>query len=202
MFTTTTRFARHALLLGGLAVAGFIAVACSSDGDATPAAPTAVATSQATAAATEVAAPAIEVTEVRARATPGLENENSAAYAKITNRGTEADRLVGVSVDASVALRAELHTTVREGDMMRMQQVDGWDIAPGETLELAPGGNHVMLIQIARQFVVGQEFTLTLTFQKAGAVQVTVPVMEIATSGMGSPMGGGMGGPATPAPMR
>lgn len=203
MFTNMIRTARHALLFGGLALVGLTAVACSSDEDAeaTPAATaeataaaTSEATSEATAAPTEAAQPAIEVTELRARATPGLENENSAAYAKITNRGTEVDRLVGASVDASVAGTVELHTTVKEGDMMRMQQVDGWDIAPGETLGLAPGGNHVMILGLADQFEVGEQFTLTLIFEQAGEIQVEVPVMEIATSGMG-------GGMATPGAM-
>ncbi|GMU41219.1 MAG: hypothetical protein AMXMBFR23_20850 [Chloroflexota bacterium] len=190
MFNNMTRTARHALLFGGLALAGLTAVACSSDEDAeaTPVATaevTAAATSEATASPTEAAQPAIEVAEIRARATPGLENENSAAYAKITNRGAEADRLVGASVDASIAATVELHTTVKEGDMMRMQQVDGWDIAPGETLELAPGGNHVMILGLVDQFEVGERFTLTLIFEQAGEIQVEVPVMEIATSGMG-----------------
>ncbi|MEX2228528.1 MAG: copper chaperone PCu(A)C [Dehalococcoidia bacterium] len=171
--TALLKAARRPLLISVLVAAAVIGAACSSedetaDADATPA----------------TLAEEIAVENVRARATPGLEDENSAAYAVITNRGAVADRLIGASVDAAVAGRAELHTTIREGDMMRMQQVEGWDIEPGASLELMPGGNHVMLIGIARQFVVGDVFTLTLVFEHAGEVQVEVPVMEIATTPM------------------
>ncbi|PKN83062.1 MAG: hypothetical protein CVU47_00800 [Chloroflexi bacterium HGW-Chloroflexi-9] len=181
----TPKAARRLILIAAIAAAGIFATACSSDSDEDAEATAAPVEATATLAAP--AAPAIEIADIRARATPGLENENSAAYAVITNRGTEKDRLVSGSVDASVAGRVELHTTVKEGEMMRMVQVDGWDIEPGASLELMPGGNHVMILELAEQFVVGDTFTLTLVFEQAGEIEVEVPVMEIATSGMATP---------------
>jgi hypothetical protein len=70
---------------------------------------------------------------------------------------------------------------------MRMVQVEGWDIEPGASLELMPGGNHVMILELAKQFVVGDTFILTLVFEQAGEIEVDVPVMEIETSGMATP---------------
>ena len=190
----TPKAARRLILIAAVAAAAIFATACSSDSDedaeatAAPVEATAtVAAPAETATAAAPAAPAIEITDIRARATPGLENENSAAYAVITNRGTKKDRLVGASVAASVADRAELHTTVKEGEMMRMVQVEGWDIEPGASLELMPGGNHVMILELAKQFVVGDTFILTLVFEQAGEIEVDVPVMEIETSGMATP---------------
>lgn len=189
----TPKAARRLALIAAIAAAGIFATACSSDSDEDAEATTAPVEATATVAATAEptaaapAAPAIEIADIRARATPGLENENSAAYAVITNRGAETDRLVGASVDASVAGRVELHTTVKEGEMMRMVQVEGWDIEPGASLELMPGGNHIMILELAKQFVVGDAFTLTLVFEQAGEIEVEVPVMEIVTSGMATP---------------
>ncbi|MDO9445486.1 MAG: hypothetical protein Q7K37_09230, partial [Dehalococcoidia bacterium] len=101
----TPKAARRLVLIAAVAAAGIFATACSSDSDedadatAAPVETTAtVAAPAETATAAAPAAPAIEITDILARATPGLANENSAAYAVITNRGTETDRLVGASV--------------------------------------------------------------------------------------------------------
>jgi copper(I)-binding protein len=190
----TPKAARRLALIAAIAAAGIFATACSSDSDEDAEATTAPVEATATVAATAEttaaapAAPTIEIADIRARASAGLENENSAAYAVITNRGTEKDRLVSASVDASVADHVELHTTVKEGEMMRMVQVEGWDLEPGASLELMPGGNHVMILELAKQFVVGDTFTLTLVFEKAGEIEIEVPVMEIETSGMSGAM--------------
>jgi periplasmic copper chaperone A len=198
--------ARRLTLLVGVAFVVIVATAaCASDSNdsATPPPAPEVATPAEATPMAEVqpSEPVMVVEGLRARATPGLENENSAAYARITNTGTVPDRLVAASVDESVASRVELHTTVREGDMMRMIQVEeGWAIPAGETLELMPGGNHIMLIGIARQFVVDDTFSLTLTFEQAGSIVLDVPVVEIATTGLAGGEGGGVQPSASPMP--
>lgn len=61
---------------------------------------------------------------------------------------------------------------------MVMQEVDRIDIAAGESVELKPGGYHVMLLDLAAPLEVGQQFTVTLTFESAGDVEVPVEVRE------------------------
>ncbi len=109
-----------------------------------------------------------------ARPSLGL-SPNGVAYMIVTNRGSVADRLVGVS--AGVAKRVELHATVMDGDVMRMRPVtDGVEIPPGQAIEIAPGGLHVMLMEVAAPLSEGDSFPLSLEFERAGAVEVSVHV--------------------------
>jgi copper(I)-binding protein len=62
------------------------------------------------------------------------------------------------------------------GGMMAMRPVDKIAIPAGKTVSLAPGGYHVMLLQLKNPLTTGQKFTLTLTFEKAGKVDVPVEV--------------------------
>lgn len=89
--------------------------------------------------------------------------------------GAAPDRLVGASATA-VARAVELHMMAMEGDVMRMREVPGIDIPAGGTVELKPGGLHLMFVGLARPLAAGTRFPLTLRFEKAGAVQVDVPV--------------------------
>jgi copper(I)-binding protein len=94
-------------------------------------------------------------------------------FLSVENRGG-ADRLVGAR--APVCDRVELHTMRMEGDVMRMRQVDGIDLPPGRTVELAPGGHHLMLMGLKAPLKVGDKFPLTLQFRQAGEVTVEVQV--------------------------
>jgi copper(I)-binding protein len=116
----------------------------------------------------------IEVAEPWARAPIG-QSRNSAAYMTLTNRGTEPDRLVSASTP--VAGKVELHTTVRDGDVMRMRAMGGVELKPGEAVKFAPGGMHMMLLEVER-LRAGGTFTLTLVFEKSGRQDVTVAVRE------------------------
>lgn len=114
----------------------------------------------------------IAVEQAWARATvPSA--KTGAAYLTIRNGGTHADRIV--SMTASVAGRAMGHQTQREGDVLKMQEAP-LDVPPGGVLEMKPGGTHVMLMDLKGALKPGQEFPLTLTFEKAGTVQVPVKV--------------------------
>lgn len=105
----------------------------------------------------------------------------SAAYLTIHNRGSDADRLV--SAAASVAKAVELHTVVKDGDVMRMRPVQAIEVAAGATQKLQPGGYHIMLIGLKAPLKAGDRFPLDLTFEKAGRRVVDVTVGAAAAAG-------------------
>ncbi len=133
------------------------------------------------AAAEIYSAGGLQVGNPWARATPKGATVG-AGYLTITNKGPEADRLVGGS--AAPAARFEVHTTVTENGVARMRQVKGLEIKPGETVELAPGGMHVMLMGLKQPLRQGQTVKGTLVFEKAGTVAI-----EFAVRGIGAPAG-------------
>ncbi len=110
---------------------------------------------------------------------PPLGGRNdTAAYFVVRNQGDEPDRLVGVRSD--VAEAAELHASIADGDVARMQKVDAVDIPPGGEAAFAPGGRHVMLFGLGRDIALGDSFELTLVFERAGDAVVTVRVESLA----------------------
>jgi periplasmic copper chaperone A len=117
-----------------------------------------------------------------ARATPKGATVG-AGYLTITNKGAESDRLIGGS--AVPASRFEVHTTVFEKGVARMRQVSGLEIKPGETVELAPGGMHVMFMGLRQPLLQGQTVKGTLVFEKAGTVAI-----EFAVQAVGAPAAG------------
>jgi len=91
------------------------------------------------------------------------------------NVSTGTDKLVSAS--SPVADKAELHTHLMENGIARMRPVDGGiDVVAGTPTELKPGGLHIMLIGLKAPLTQGESFPLSLTFEKAGTVTVTVPV--------------------------
>jgi copper(I)-binding protein len=112
-----------------------------------------------------------------ARATPPGA-QSGGVYLTIENRGTSKDRLVKVASPAAATV--ELHSMTMEGNVMRMRAIAGLDIAPGATVTLGSAGYHVMLVGLARPLVVGDRIAMTLTFEKAGAVEVTALVEAMA----------------------
>lgn len=89
----------------------------------------------------------------------------------ITNAGSEPDRLVGLS--SPRAARGEVHEmTMQEGVMKMRELQDGLEIAPGATVELKPGGYHVMFMEVTEGFKEGEDIPATLVFEKAGEVEV------------------------------
>lgn len=122
------------------------------------------------------------------RATPPVAR-TAAAYLALTNEGGEADRLVGAA--SPIASRAEFHTTEMEGNVMRMRHLpDGVPVPAGETVELKPGGLHIMLIDLSSPVEEGKRVPLTLTFEKAGSIDVELAV----TGARGADSHGGHGG--------
>jgi periplasmic copper chaperone A len=134
------------------------------------------------AAAQTYSAGGLEIGGPWARATPKGATVG-AGYLTITNKGTETDRLIGGS--AAPASRFEVHTTVMENGVARMRQVTGLEIKPGETVELKPGGMHVMFMGLKQPLTNGQTVKGTLVFEKAGTVAI-----EFAVQAVGAPAGG------------
>ncbi len=100
---------------------------------------------------------------------------SAAAYLAIHNGSKQADRLIGVSTTA--AAKAELHTMTIDAGVMRMRRLThGISIAAGGDAALAPGGNHIMLFDPRVEIESGGKIELTLIFQHAGRVSVTLPV--------------------------
>ena len=108
-----------------------------------------------------------------ARATIGSAR-TGAVYMNRKNAGAEADRLV--AIETPVAVKAHLHETVSERGVMKMLPVDDFALEPGESIMLAPGGLHIMLMKLAVPLKENQPFPLTLRFEKAGSVTLTVVV--------------------------
>jgi len=77
-----------------------------------------------------------------------------------------------------------VHDTVTENGVGRMRQVKSLEIKPGQTIELKPGGMHVMLMGLKQPLSQGQTVKGTLVFEKAGTVAVEFTVQPPgATSG-------------------
>ena len=123
------------------------------------------------------------------RATPGGAKV-AGGFMKITNNGKEADRLVSGSVP--FAGRFEIHEMAMDGGVMKMRELPkGVEIKPGETVELKPGGYHIMFMDLKSGLKQGQTVKGTLVFEKAGKVDVEYRVGPV---GGGAPSGGASGG--------
>jgi copper(I)-binding protein len=101
-------------------------------------------------------------------------------FLKITG-GSANDRLISAS--AGVSKVVELHTMEMDGNVMRMRQIDAIDIPAGGTVELKPGGRHVMFMGLTQTLKAGERFPLTLRFEKAGEVKVDVQIAVQAPAG-------------------
>ncbi|UYP31258.1 copper chaperone PCu(A)C [Pseudomonas sp. Z8(2022)] len=115
----------------------------------------------------------------------------AAAYFVVHNKGNEADRLLGASTPA--AGKAELHEHVHADGVMKMQQVQDVAIPAGGEVKFEPMGYHVMLFNLKQQARDGERFPLTLTFEKAGSVEVEVAVQREAPTGHDHAAGHGAG---------
>lgn len=129
----------------------------------------------------------ISVSQAWARATPGGARTGG-AYLQLTAKAGGGDRLVAARSDA--AERVELHTHLHEDGVMRMRRVEAIEVPAGKTVTLAPGGFHLMLMNLKRPLKAGEKLDMTLVFEKAGEIAVTATVEPI---GAGGPAGGHSG---------
>ena len=110
-----------------------------------------------------------------ARALPPVA-PNGAAYLRIENAGNAADRIVSAS--SPIAGRVELHAHETDGGVMKMRHVHSVEVPAQGAVSFEPGGLHVMLIGLKEPLVAGGSFPLTLGFQNAGELEVTVEITD------------------------
>ncbi|MDP6068341.1 MAG: copper chaperone PCu(A)C [Alphaproteobacteria bacterium] len=116
-----------------------------------------------------------------ARASAGKMARNGAAYITVHNLGSKADRLVAVETPA--AAKAQFHTHVSKEGVMRMRRIKAVEVPPGAPVVFRPGGLHVMLMKLVAPLEKGGELALVLTFEKAGRVEITVPILAVGAMG-------------------
>ena len=137
-----------------------------------------------TAAAHDYKVGSLEIGYPWARATPKGATVGG-GYLKITNKGQTADRLTGATL--SVAGSVEIHEMAMSGNRAQMRQLQsGLEIKPGATVELKPGSYHMMFMKLKQPLEKGQRIKGTLTFEKAGSIEV-----EYAVEAVGAPSPGG-----------
>lgn len=96
----------------------------------------------------------------------------------ITNKGATPDRLV--SARSTTSAKVEIHEMKMDGNVMRMRELDkGLDIPPGSTVELKPGGYHLMFMELKAPFAKDSKVPVTLVFEKAGSIDIELPVQAI-----------------------
>ena len=140
--------------------------------------------------AEDVKAGDLVITQAWSRQTPSGAKV-AGAYLTIENKGSAADRLVGGSGD--VAGRFEIHEMAMEDGVMKMRPLDkGLVIDPGKTVKLAPGGNHLMLLDLKSPLKQGDKVPVTLQFEKAGKVNVSLDVQGVGAQAPGGDHSGHM----------
>ena len=124
----------------------------------------------------------IEIHQPWSRATaPGA--KVAAGYMHIRNNAGAADRLVGASSPA--AGRIETHVTVKDGEVLRMRELKGYEIPAKGGYELKPGGAHLMLMELKQPFKDGEKIPVTLRFEKAGEIKTELSVQRAAPAASG-----------------
>lgn len=119
-----------------------------------------------------------------ARATPKGASVGG-GYLTVTNMGSTPDRLIGGA--SAVAKEVQVHEMTMANGVMKMRPVaGGLEIKPGATVTLKPGGYHIMFVGLNRPLKQGEHFKVTLSFAKAGKVDV-----DFTTEGLGAMHGGG-----------
>ena len=104
-----------------------------------------------------------------------------AGFMTLRNTGSAPDRVVAVRSPA--ARLAELHTHIREGDVMRMRPVAAIDLPPGREVRLQPGGQHIMLIGLTGPLRQGERVPVTLVLERGGEIEVQLPVESAGARG-------------------
>ena len=134
----------------------------------------------------EVKAGDLVISQAWSRATPGGA-KIAGGYLTIENKGTAPDRLISGAGD--VAGKVEIHEMAMNNGVMTMRPLDkGLAIEPGKTVKLAPGGFHLMLMDLKNPLKQGDKVPLVLVFEKAGKVNLSLDVQ-----GVGAQAPGGAG---------
>jgi copper(I)-binding protein len=108
-------------------------------------------------------------------ARPAAVGQMGVIYLTVKDTGAP-DRLIGVKTP--VADEAQLHESKMDGNVMEMRPVQAAPVAPGQPLVLAPGGYHIMLMDLKQPLKVGDAVPVTLIFEKAGSISATATVQR------------------------
>jgi len=126
----------------------------------------------------------IEIANPWSRATP-KGAAVAGGYMKVTNTGTEPDRLTGGSSDIGTF---QLHEMKMENGVAKMRPLtNGLEIKPGQAVDLAPSAIHIMFVNLKRPLAAGDHIKTTLMFEKAGAVEVEYDVLAMGATPSGAP---------------
>ena len=124
----------------------------------------------------------IQISDAYARATsPG--QVVGAGYLTISNLANTNDRLLSASFTR--VGQVQIHEMKMEGDRMMMRELNGLEIPAKGSAQLKPGGNHLMFMQLKEPFKEGEVLQVQLQFEKAGKVDIKLPIKAIGHSGMG-----------------
>lgn len=112
----------------------------------------------------------IEISDPWTRATPPAAKVGG-GYLTLTNKGAQPDRLLDGS--SEIASRVEVHKMEMTDGIMKMRPVpEGVEVPAGVTVKLAPGGYHLMLLDLKKPISEGETIPVKLRFERAGAVDV------------------------------
>jgi periplasmic copper chaperone A len=145
--------------------------------------------------AEEVRAGDLVISQPWSRATPGGAKV-AGGFLTIENKGSAPDRLIGGATD--VAGKVQVHEMATGNGVMTMRPLEsGLTIEPGKTVKLAPGGYHLMMLDLKGALKKGDKLPVTLEFEKAGKVTVSFEVQ-----GVGAPGPSASGSGAAPTDMK
>jgi copper(I)-binding protein len=115
----------------------------------------------------------VSVSDAYTRATvPG--QKVAGGFLKIQNKGNTPDQLISASSPS--AGDVQLHEMAMEGNVMKMRQVKDIAVPANGSVELKPGGYHLMFLDLKGPFVAGETIPVKLKFAKSGDVEVKLPV--------------------------
>ena len=101
-------------------------------------------------------------------------SKNGAAYLTIQNHGDKTHLLIGA--ETPLAKKVEIHTHTMDEQIVRMRKTDRIGIAPNKSIKMAPGGIHLMLLNLERNLQQGEEFPLVVKFQSIDPINIKVKV--------------------------
>jgi periplasmic copper chaperone A len=118
-----------------------------------------------------------QITITDAWVRPAIKGGNSALYLVISNNGLKADAVIGAK--SKLADIVEVHETYKmANDKLGMRQVKSITVPPKSKIEFKPGGYHVMLLDMTKDFKTGDKFDAVIIFKHACKIKVTAVVKE------------------------
>ncbi len=122
----------------------------------------------------------LDISSVWSRSTPELINGSGIIYMTINNTGDSIETLLAGKTPIAKSIELHMHTIDSNG-VFRMRMVDGGriEIPAGESVELKPGGLHIMMIELTDSLKAGDSFPITLKFEQAGEVTFFVPITDM-----------------------